>query len=228
MSRRAVAIRVVVLGLLVAAFVVFQVQIGMPSAGTVRGRLDDLGWIAVPTFILVYATATLFPVPASVLTIAAGAVFGLWTGVGAVWVGAVLGAAGGFAGSRWLGRDSVSGVSAAGFRRLDAQIGRRGFTTVLVARLVPVFPFASLNYVLGLTAVTFRSYLGATAIGIVPGTAVYVAVGAYGFSPGSWPFAIAIVALVGLTVFGAVHARRVRATDDLRPDATGAAGPSGP
>ncbi len=219
MTRRGVILRIVVLMVAVTAFVVFQTQIGLPSASEVRTYFDGLGWIALPVFVLAYGLATLFPVPASVLTIAAGAVFGFWAALGAVWAGAMLGATGGFAGSRWLGRGSVEGVSVAGFRRLDEQIGRRGFLTVFVARLVPVIPFASLNYALGLTSVTLRSYVVATAVGILPGTAVYVAVGAYGFSPGSWPFVIAVVGLVGLAIAGALHARRVRANERLSPGA---------
>lgn len=210
MGRGAIAVRVTALVAVVAAIVVFETQFGMPSSADVRGFFSGPGWIALPTFIGFYAVATLLPLPKAVCTIAGGAIFGFWAGVVVVVLGAVIGSIGAFAGARWLGRDSVRGLSADRVRRLDEQIGRRGFTTVLVARLVPVIPFTTINYVLGLTAVRLRSYVAATAIGILPGVAVYVAVGAYGFSPGSWPFAIAVLGLIGLTIVGVLHSRRVR------------------
>lgn len=210
MSRSRLVARVGVVLVIVAVFVVVQVVVGLPSVPEVRRFFDDLGWIAPVVFIALYVAATVFLLPASVLTIGAGAVFGFWSGLGLVLVGAIIGAAVSFAAARWLGRDSVEGITRDRVRRLDEQIRRNGFVTVLVARLVPVIPFVTINYAFGLTAVTTRAYLLATAIGIVPGTAVYVAVGAYGFRPGSLPFVLAIVALVLLTAVGVVHARRSR------------------
>lgn len=219
MNRRRVIVRVAALLVAVAAFIVLETQVGMPSGSTVRTYFDGLGPLALPGFVVFYAAATLLPLPKAVCTIAGGAIFGFWVGTAVVLAGAVIGSTGAFIGARWLGRDSVRGLTADRVRRLDEQIGRRGFATVLVARLVPVVPFTTINYIFGLTAVSLGSYVTATAIGIVPGTAVYVAVGANGFSPGSWPFAIAVVGLVGLSVVGALHARRVRAAGQLSLDA---------
>ncbi len=210
MTRRGVLLRVSILAVAIVVFIVLETRVGMPSGVDVRGYFSGLGWTALPAFAVFYAAATLLPLPKAVCTIAGGAVFGFWAGLGVVLVGAVVGSTGAFAGSRWLGRSSVRGLNAERLRRLDGKIGERGFTTVLVARLVPVIPFTTLNYIFGLSAVSLRSYVGATAIGIVPGTAVYVAVGAYGFSPGSWPFAIAVAGVVVLSLIGIVRSRRTR------------------
>lgn len=221
MTKRAAILRVTVLVLAIIVFIVFETQVGLPSGGQVRGYFRDLGWTALPAFAMFYAAATLLPLPKSICTIAGGAVFGFWVGIGVVLVGAIVGSTAAFAGARWLGRSSVRGLTADRVRRLDEQIGQRGFVTVLIARLVPIVPFTTINYIFGLTAVTLRSYVGATAIGIVPGTAVYVAVGAYGFSPGSWPFAIAVVGVIVLSVIGVIHTRRVRAAEAVRRGAAG-------
>jgi len=61
-------------------------------------------------------------------------------------------------------------------RRDDAS-PRRGFLTVLVARLIPVVPFTVVNYLAGATALRLRLFLSATALGIVP---AHVALGDYG------------------------------------------------
>ena len=92
---------------------------------------------------------------------------------------------------------------------------------VLLARLVPVVPFTAVNYGSGLTAVTFPAYLLATAVGIIPGTLAYVAVGAYGTDPGNWPFLLAAGVLVALSLGGAWLARRRSSPDGAhaeRPD----------
>ncbi len=221
MSRRGVVLRVVALVLAIAVFIIIETQIGMPSGHAVRSYFRGLGWTALPAFVVFYSAATLLPLPKSVCTIAGGAIFGFWAGLAVVLVGAIIGSTAAFAGARWLGRNSVRGLTVDRMRRLDDQIGRRGFTTVLVTRLVPVVPFTTINYIFGLTAVTLRSYVIATAIGIVPGTAVYVAVGAYGLSPGSWPFAIAVVGVVVLSIIGVIHARRVRRTETATPGEAG-------
>ena len=58
-------------------------------------------------------------------------------------------------------------------RRLDTVAGRHGFRGLLVLRLIPAVPFNVLNFGPGLTAMTWKAYAGATALGIIPGTAVY-------------------------------------------------------
>ena len=54
---------------------------------------------------------------------------------------------------------------------------KRGFRIFFLLRLSPIIPFNALNYMAGMTAVTFRSYTLAL-IGILPGTILFVFVGA--------------------------------------------------
>lgn len=210
MSRRDLAVRIAAVLAIVTVFVIVQVAVGLPTVSEIRTFFEDLGWIAPVVFVVLYAMATVFVLPVSVLTVGAGTIFGFGPAMVVVLLGANLGSFAAFSGSRWLGRGSVEGVTNERVRRLDERIGRNGFATVFITRLAPVFPFATTSYALGLTAVTKRAYLLATAIGIVPGTAVYVAVGAYGVEPGSWPFIAAIVALLALTAIGYLHARSSR------------------
>lgn len=123
---------------------------------------------------------------------------------------AVLGAVAAFFVSRLLGRDAVRSLTGRRFASLDDRVRDNGFATVLLARLIPLVPFSTANYAFGLTSVSTRSYAAATVLGIVPGSAVYVAVGAFGADPGSPPFLLAIAALVLLTVLGVWRQRRTR------------------
>lgn len=49
-----------------------------------------------------------------------------------------------------------------------------------------------MNYLAGVTGLRVRVFIVGTVTGIIPTTAAYVAVGAYGARPGSWPFLAAI------------------------------------
>ncbi len=189
-----VVVRLALLAVLIAVAVVVQVRVGLPSQSDLRSLLDGVGPVAVPVFVVLYVGVSLLPAgPTALVTIAGGA---------------VLGASVSFLVARRLGGDVVRRVGSDRVRRLDDSVRAHGFVTVLVARLVPLLPFSTLNYAFGLTSVTVRSYVLATAVGIVPGTTLYVMVGAYGTRPGSWPFVIAVVGLVLLSGIGFLHSRR--------------------
>ncbi len=56
---------------------------------------------------------------------------------------------------------------------LDQLTEQSGFAWLLRLRLIPVVPFNLLNFASGLTALRWRSFAVATAVGILPGTLVY-------------------------------------------------------
>jgi len=64
------------------------------------------------------------------------------------------------------------------FAALDRAIGQNGFKMVFLSRLSPAFPFTLLNYLLGLTTVRASSYALANLLGMLPGTFLYVYIGA--------------------------------------------------
>ncbi|MEP7021431.1 MAG: VTT domain-containing protein [Pseudonocardiales bacterium] len=210
---RLAVIRFGVLLALIAAGTVTVVLVGVPDARVLRERFAATGLIGALGFGVLYAALTLTPVPAAALTIAAGATFGLVRGVAVVVVAATVGAVAAFYLGRRLGREAVQGLASGRLDALDALLARRGVLSVILVRLVPLFPYAAVNYIGGLTGVRTRDYLVGTAFGIVPATVAYVAVGAYGSQPGSPPFVAAIGALVAATGVGVIAARRRRRGD---------------
>jgi len=145
-----------------------------------------------------------------VFTLAAGALFGVSEGLVVVEAGATVGAVVGFSLARVLGRGFVARVSGASLEKLDERFARRGVLAVLAVRLLPVLPFAAVNYVSGLTSIRFRDYLAGTAAGILPAAAAYVVLGAYGSRPDSVPFLVALGGLLVLVVVGLVSGQRSR------------------
>ena len=127
----------------------------------------------------VYVLATVLFVPGSILTLGAGFLWGVPIGIVTISVGSTLGAAAAFGLGRTLLREVIAAKVAKNekFRLIDAAVGEQGFKIVLLTRLSPVFPFNLLNYSFGLTRVSFRDYLLASWIGMLPGTAMYVYIG---------------------------------------------------
>jgi len=218
--------------LLVAALVIISVAVGVPGVNRLRSDFAQFGIWAGVLYAGLYAAISLAPLPAAVFTLAAGALFGVAEGLVVVEVGATVGAVIGFWLARVLGRGFVARVSGASIERLDERFARRGVLAVLAVWLLPVLPFAAVNYVSGLTSIRFRDYLAGTTVGIVPAAAAYVVLGAYGSTPGSVPFLVALAALLVLVVTGLVsgrRARRRRLAAGLRPTPVGGEpGPAAP
>lgn len=170
------------LGLLGVGAVVIGAGATLPISTLLTAGLDavrDAGPLGQAAFVGAYALATITLVPASWLTLGAGAVWGPWVGLALVWPGAVLGATGSFL----LGRTALRGAIAARIAAqprlaaVEAALGRRGATLALLLRLSPVVPFGILNYALGMTPLTLGRFIVSTAVGILPGTFLYVYLG---------------------------------------------------
>lgn len=174
-------------------------------------QLQDLvrsaGWAGVIVFVLGYAVLVLAPTPASVLTILAGALFGVWWGTLLAWAGALLGATGGFAIGRQLGRSAVDRLLRGRLHQADVALSDHGLVAVIAVRLVPLFPFTPLNYAAGLLGIRARDYVVGTAVGIVPGALAYASVGASGADPRG--IVIGVGGLLALALIGGVAGRRL-------------------
>jgi len=209
---RTARLRLALLLVILAAGGSYAITVGLPSEERVQAVVTGWGAAGVLVFILGYSALTLTPVPVSAATVLAGVLFGVPGGVAIVLVAGTLGAYGGFWMGRLLGREAVERLIGSRVARVNEVLRRRGLLAVLGIRLVPVVPFAVVNYTAGLTAVRQTDYVLGTAIGIAPATVAYVVLGAYGSSPLSWPFVIAVAALILLTVGAWFVLRRARAS----------------
>ncbi|MDX2033234.1 MAG: TVP38/TMEM64 family protein, partial [Blastocatellia bacterium] len=189
----------------------------LPVRELVEGLLvvvQELGPLGPVLLVLAYVVTSVFLIPGSAMTLLIGGAYGLWKGLLIVVVGANLAAAGSFLLSRTFLRDRVSRWAAGypKFAALDRAIGREGFRMVLLSRLSPVFPFTLLNYFLGLTTVRFGSYALANLIGMLPGTFLYVYLGATAREAltGSTGLAVKIVGLAATIAVVAMVTRMAR------------------
>jgi uncharacterized membrane protein YdjX (TVP38/TMEM64 family) len=141
--------------------------------------VKELGPWGLVLLAAAYTPTAVFMGPAAALTVSAGVLFPRWPAVLAVSLGSTVAAAVAFLIGRTLARRWVEERLARNprFRALDEAVAEEGFKIVLLTRLSPVFPYVLLNYAFSLTKVSFRSYLVASWIGMLPGTVMYVSLG---------------------------------------------------
>ncbi len=192
----------------------------LPVADWIRafqGWIDGMGVLGGVVFGAAYVVAALLFVPGAALTLAAGLTFGIVWGTVIVSVASTAAAALAFLISRYAARERAQKLARgnARFAAIDRAIGENGWKVVGLLRLSPIVPFSLSNYLYGLTAVRFLPYLLASWIGMLPGTILYVAIGAAGHgssqgkSPVQWVFLGAgVLATAAVTVWLARIARK--------------------
>ena len=150
--------------------------------------VEKLGPFGIVVFALIYAVATVLFIPGSILTISAGLIFGVGLGTLAAWSGAVLGSSLAFLIGRYFARAKIEAKTKGNekFEAIDEAIGKQGWKMIGLLRLSPLIPFSISNYFYGITKVGFWPYVAASAVGMLPGTLVYVYLGATQ-EPGALP-----------------------------------------
>jgi uncharacterized membrane protein YdjX (TVP38/TMEM64 family) len=216
-ARRGAALRLLVLGGTLAACVAVLALSGSLSAERVRDWVDGYGAGGPLAFIAVSASLTVVLFPGPVLAAASGLLFGTALGTPVSIVSATLGATLAFSLSRWWAHDAVVALAGPRLRALRAWVGRRGFLTVLYARIAPGVPYTLVNYAAGLTPIALRSFVAATAIGVAPRAFAYTALGGSLGNLRSPEAYIAVAVLVVMALLGLVLARRDLARTRMQP-----------
>lgn len=187
--------------------------------GAVQARVEALGAWGPLAYGLFYVVAALAFVPGSAITIGSGALFGLGTGTLVVSLASTTAAALAFPLARTLLRDRVEAFAKerASFRAIDDAIADGGWKIVGLLRLSPVMPFSALNYLLGLTRVSYVPAVLISWIAMLPGTLLYVYFGAIGrdvaagAEKGPFEWALLAAGLVATLVVTVVLTRAARA-----------------
>ena len=143
----------------------------------IKTFVGDHIWLGYLVFFCSYVLAVAFSLPiASLLTLAGGAVLG-WPAAILVVAAATTGAGLAFLAARNLFTDLLRQRAATFFAKLEKGFSENAFFYLLALRLVPAAPFWAVNIVPALTRMPFRQFIGATCLGIIPGTAIYISVG---------------------------------------------------
>ncbi len=145
-----------------------------------RDTAAGFGWLGPLFYAAVYALCVVLFMPGSALTIGAGITFGLGTGTLAVVIAANVGATLSFLIARYVLRRRVEKIVAGRpkLKAVDRAVQTQGWRVVALTRLSPVFPFNVQNYFYGLTGVPLLHFVAASLVGMLPGTLLYVYIGA--------------------------------------------------
>ena len=78
---------------------------------------------------------------------------------------------------RIAGKETVRRIAGSRLGRVQRQISRHGFISLLFARIVPIAPFAIVNLVAGAIQIRVRDFLLGTLVGMSPGILAIVVLG---------------------------------------------------
>jgi uncharacterized membrane protein YdjX (TVP38/TMEM64 family) len=135
--------------------------------------------LAAAVFAAVYVAAVAFSVPGAVwLTLVGGFLFGIAAGGALVVVSATIGATLIFLAARTVLARPLRARAAGWIGRLERGFRQGEASFLLVMRLVPAVPFWIANLAPAFLGARTRTYVWTTFVGIIPGTLVYVSIGA--------------------------------------------------
>ncbi len=187
MKNSATLIKLLIVALFVGGIVLFFALGGQKylNLETLKANRDALIHFAERNYVtafvigfLIYTISTALSLPGGlILSLAMGLVFGRWAGTILIVLGATLGATLVFLAARYLfadmARKRIGGLA----QKINEGFTEDAFNYLLFLRLVPLFPFWLVNLAPAFTNISLKTYVTATAIGILPGTFVFANLG---------------------------------------------------
>jgi uncharacterized membrane protein YdjX (TVP38/TMEM64 family) len=135
-------------------------------------------WRTVILYILAYIASTALALPeGSIMSITAGFLFDVRWGSLFALIGATLGASLAFVIVRRLAKNYVQAKYKKELAKLNKAIETQGTQYLLIARLIPFFPFFLVNILAPLSHVKVTTFMWTTALGIIPSTVLYAYAG---------------------------------------------------
>lgn len=166
--------------MLLAVLYTALLYIAFLNRGPLLDWLHQSDYNQLPAMFLLSILFSIIPiVPYTVFAGVMGAKYGVFIGSFVNWVGSVGAAFFFFVSVRYFFFDPFRNF----IRRyekvetFDEMIGRNGFIAVLFGRLLPMIPTPVVNLYSGLSSITFRQYMLATAIGQIPNVVIYAYLG---------------------------------------------------
>jgi uncharacterized membrane protein YdjX (TVP38/TMEM64 family) len=187
MKNSATLFKILILALFVGGIILFFALGGQKylNLETLKANRDALIQYTeqhyVSAFIigfLIYTISTALSLPGGlILSLSMGLVFGRWAGTVLIVLAATLGATLVFLAARYIfadmARKKIGGLA----QKINEGFTKDAFNYLLFLRLVPLFPFWLVNLAPAFTNVSLKTYVTATAIGILPGTFVFANLG---------------------------------------------------
>ena len=183
------------------------------SAEELRDFLGSLGASGALVYLGLYTLLPILFFPIVVLTVAGGMLFGLWQGTALSLLGAMLNTLCMFLLSRLLLRDRLRAWMSRQPRadlieKLLAQQGQEALLGLFLIRLIPLLPYALVNFLYGITDMRLGPYLSLSLLGFIPATLVYVNLGAQAIAARQSSLYLAAALCIAFTVLSVYLGRR--------------------
>ena len=170
---RKMLVRLTVFVALVAMIAIASLLRNQINSAALETWVKGAGPAGPQLYVVLYAVATVLFLPGSILTLAGGALFGPVLGTVYSLTGATAGATAAFLIARYLASDWVNRRASGWIKQVIDGVEQEGWRFVAFVRLIPLFPFNLLNYVLGLTRISLAQYVVASFVFMFPGALAY-------------------------------------------------------
>ena len=204
--------------LLVAFFVAGRLVDVDRHVETAQGWTAALGSVAPAAYVAVYVVVTLLGGPGLPFTLLSPLLFGVGPAIVVMVVASAASAALAFLIARHFARDTLARRlgRTEGFARVSALVEAHDWAVIPAVRILPLAPFAVVNYGFGLTRVGFWRYFLWTELAMVPANVVQVAGAGLIFDAAargaaSWPLLAAAAACALALLALGVRGRRTLA-----------------
>lgn len=193
--------RVTFLAVLIAVLLVAGLLFVPRDAARIREAVDAAGALAPLAFVGAGAGLTLAFFPFPVVAAAGGLLFGVAAGTALSVLAETVGATCAFGLARYGARGWAARFAGRRLTAVLAGAARRGFSVVLLVRVLPGVPRHPANYAFGLTAVGLPAFVAATVLGTAPRALGYAALGG---TLGDLTSPTSLAAVGSLAAFGAL------------------------
>ena len=205
MSKKKIITLISVILMVIISYYIFKIF----TPEKIRNIIQGYGKNASFIYILLFSILPIFFFPVPILAIAAGISFGLFEGVLYTMIGAMINSSIMFVMAKKFAKDKVvelfkTKISEKWYNKMIAIEKNNGFLIIFLLRLLPIAPYNVINYLSGLTEISFLRYSLATFLGIIPGTFVFLNVGDKAINVYSVEFVISLLGFLLLTIFSII------------------------
>lgn len=159
--------------------------------------IREKSYISAILYLGIYSIKPLFLIiPTNMLALVGGGLFGPIKGFIFTMIGFTISGTIAFYLARLLGRDFVAGILKKRFSKLENMMKESGFKYLFILRLPPIIPYDPLSYACGLTNISYKDFILASLIGVIPETICYSIIGTSFKSPLSPQFIIPVAVLI--------------------------------
>lgn len=196
---RSIALVAIVAGFVIGSKLLVENVFGVDLEPWARSWMAGAGAAGAVTVVGLLAADVFLPIPSSLVMILSGAAFGVWWGSLLAFAGSIGGEWLGFElarryGTRWLSRFVGDEQE---IRRLNSVLTTHGAAAIAVTRALPVV-METMSVVAGLSTMSRRTFLWASALGTAPIVVVYAYAGAMARETGSLvPAVVIVIAVAG-------------------------------